>query len=64
MDKELVELRTELEALKRQALQQILAELQETIRLREAKEPMPTRLHIIGDSEILGPAQPMKRGRR
>lgn len=65
MDDELAKLRADIKSLKRQLLEAILAELQETIRLREAaKEPIPTRLTIIGDSELLGPAQPTTRVRR
>lgn len=65
MDDELVKLQTRIESLKRQLLEAILGELQETIRLREAtKEPIPTRLIMIGDSELLGPAPPTKRVRR
>lgn len=59
---DLDKLQTRIESLKRQLLEAILGELQETIRLREAtKEPIPTRLTITGDSELLGPAQPTKR---
>lgn len=63
MDDELVKLQARIESLKRQLLEAILAELQETIRLREAKEPIPTRLTITG-GELLGPAQPTTRVRR
>lgn len=67
MNEELVKLRADIESLKRQLLGAILAELQETIRLREAAKEAtttPTRLTIIGDSELLGPAQPTTRVRR
>lgn len=59
MDDELVKLRAGIESLKRQLLEAILAELQESIALREAQEP--TRLTLTSRGEILSPAQPMKR---
>lgn len=52
MNEELVQIRGEIERLKRRLLEQILAELQTQIRLREAKEQMrPLRIFTVGDPD-------------
>ncbi|GEM_PF-2853773 len=60
MSQELEELRAEIEVLKRRLLEAILAELEETIRLREAGEQRhPLRINTLDEPGcgLLGPVR-------